>query len=401
VTATRRFPARFAGVCVGCGDGFDAGAEAGYVNGQDGIRCTDCLDDADQQARERPVRIPAPGSTVGPWAPTLTSSPAREETGAAPATISTAVVHPVDQAEVCHRHGPYPAGALDCPSCPDVPQDLSIWREEATLRGTDPKLVGDELLDVFAAGVKGHARSAQREIGPSGIGHPCDRHLGYFFAEVPHTGTEPLGWRQAVGTAVHSAGDDWAAQANAQRGHRWLTNVPVYVGDLYPGRPIHGHLDYLDVLTATVVDLKVPGPSQLKEYRKRSKPESPTYRIQTQLYAHGVDRAGFLPEWVAILRVPMAGELLPDSVYRFERYQPEVAKRALERAGGIARMADALGANVVRALPATDVFCHRCPWFSPGSTDLTRGCPGAEGSRARKRDSLFEWLDDTPQEITT
>lgn len=265
----------------------------------------------------------------------------------------------------------------DCP-------DLSMWASEAVARGTDPELVGREVLGAIREGIENHPRSAQKEIGPSELGHPCNRWLAHRLANTEPTGLQSPPWRQAVGTAVHDAFDTWLDYANQQRGMRWLFNLRVNVGELYPGRPITGRLDALDVLTGTVVDLKVPGATAMKNYGA-GKPESPQYRVQTQLYARGAHRAGFPVNTVGVLRVPAAGEL-SSAVWKHTPYDEQVAVNALERAGAIAQMVNAIGDAAAPLQTTTEHYCARCPFFAPGATDLTRACPG-DAAWIAKRDA--------------
>lgn len=261
----------------------------------------------------------------------------------------------------------------DCP-------DLHGWVEEIRPgAGADPAALVDDLIGMVAEGIAAHPRSAQTEIGPSEVGHPCNRWLAHHFAGTPRRESKPM-WRAAVGTAVDGDLKAWAHRWNeAHDTVRWLTDLLVWVGDLYPGRPVFGTLDVLDLWTATVVDLKVPGPSQMKAHKTASGgPErSPTYRIQKQLYARGCANAGFVPLHVGILRLPSAGEL-QDAIWTFEAYRPDVAETALARAGGIARMVDALGVDAIPLQPTTEQYCQGCPFYDPATTDLRVACPGAE-----------------------
>lgn len=142
------------------------------------------------------------------------------------------------------------------------PLNLSMWLAEAVNWGADPAGLGAELVrDVVGEALKVQPRSLQREIGPSEIGIPCPRRLGYKFAHVPPTGIAPIKWAAAVGTAVHREFTDWCLSFNERHGvTRFLPDLRVYVGDLYAefggGRPIFGTLDALDVATGTVIDLK-------------------------------------------------------------------------------------------------------------------------------------------------
>lgn len=364
----KRFTASRDHACAaGCGTEVASGDQAGYIGGLTGAACAKCCDTADQV--DGVALVAEPMLTSGGPVAQLTAVPDLDEPVEKPAPVE----EPVEEiTEDDPRH---------------TLADLSLWTGEATSRGTDPQLVGDELIDLIREGIlAGDMRSRQVEIGPSEIGHPCARSLAYRLAGVPHTGTQNTPWRQWIGTQVHTGTELFAHQANANRGTRWLTDLYVEVGELYPGRAIRGHLDFLDLLTATIVDLKVPGSTAMRTYGP-GKPESPQYRIQVNAYGRGVQRAGFLPEHVAILRLSPAREL-HEGIFKAERYDEQVAVDALNRAGGIARMVDALGAQAAAALPPTDFHCNRCSWFRPGSTDLTTGCPGAPGAIRPRRDSF-------------
>ena len=187
---------------------------------------------------------------------------------------------------------------------------------------------------------------------------------------------------------MHNDTDDHLHRDNLERegaglGPRWLTGTRVDVGELYPGRSITGTLDILDILTGTIIDLKVPGSTAMRSYGP-GKPEREQYRKQVQLYGRGVMRAGYLPAFVAVLRLSPARELT-EGVLKFEPFDAGVAETALARAGGIARMVDQLGPRAAELVPPTSATCHRCPWFRPDSTELTTGCPGAPGADLGRR----------------
>lgn len=166
------------------------------------------------------------------------------------------------------------------------------------LAGVDPRVVRDEVLAFIRKAITNRPRDLQKEIGPSGIGHPCDRSIGYLFADHPKVGFQRPPWRQSIGTAVDDHFKGWADaanespwedgltavteltrdrldhddvvtrylngldQADADGGRRWWTDLPTYPGDLYPDnppgqrRPITGHLDLYDAATAGVIDVK-------------------------------------------------------------------------------------------------------------------------------------------------
>lgn len=276
-----------------------------------------------------------------------------------------------------------------------------------TLRGTDPDVLRAEIVGIVARGIDNHPRSQQVEIGPSEYGHPCARALAYKLAGTDPTGTEKPPWRQAVGTAVHAEFSGWLAEANldptapptqAARvlhamgvrakdvGTRWFPDLKVTVGT-YGGRVLKGHLDLYDAATATIVDLKVPGSSQMKAHRSGPRITHDEYRAQVMGYARGAKAAGFPVDRVALLRLPASGEL-HDHTWQCEPYDEQVVVDALQRLAGIQGLVDAVGAQAPAAFPTTEHFCGRCPWFSPGATDLTKGCPGDPAARVNQPDPL-------------
>lgn len=255
----------------------------------------------------------------------------------------------------------------------DIP-DLSGWAADTTHFGADPEPLGADLIDMVREGIEAHPRSAQKEIGPSELGHPCNRWLAHRLAGTPASSVRKPPWRQAVGTAVHTDFSVWCHQWNERHGVRYLTDLRVMVGELYPGRPISGHLDAVDIITATVIDLKVPGATAMKTYAA-GKPESPQYDVQLDCYGQGAVNAGFPVASVGILRLPAAGEL-DSAVWKPRPHNPERAAAALQRAGAIALMVNAIGPAAIPLQPTYDHYCQRCDYFQPDATDLTRGCPG-------------------------
>ena len=256
----------------------------------------------------------------------------------------------------------------DCPDLTPYAGDLSPDHANRD--------IGSDLTDVVREGIAAHPRSAQKEIGPSEIGHPCNRWLAHHFAGTPATGLQTPKWAAAVGTAVHDHFADWLHRWNADHEFRWLSETRVWVGDLYPGRPITGHMDAFDTWTGTVIDLKCPSKSVLDKAR-RAPDNGAQYDCQLDLYGQGAINAGVDVRNVGILRLPRNGNLA-DADWKVRPHNPERAATALLRAGTIARMVDALGPAAIPMQPTAEHFCGTCPFFRPGATDLTVACPGAD-----------------------
>lgn len=232
-----------------------------------------------------------------------------------------------------------------------------------------------ELARQLTSAVRQHEanrpRSLQRRIGPSEVGSPCTRSLGYKLAGVEPVnvgGGDP--WPTFVGTAVHAALEDVMNGRPAAEG--WVTERRVTVD---PELDLHGSTDLLRLTGGiTVVDHKCVSAGTLKSARTNG-PAS-YYVVQANLYAHGWIAAGVPVEWVAIAYWPKSGWLKDLHVW-LQRYDQDVVDRALERYAVLRKVIETAGASAIPALPAAAHFCDGCAFYRPGSTDLTSACPGA------------------------
>lgn len=249
-----------------------------------------------------------------------------------------------------------------------------------TMYGGDPELVRQELADTIRHAIERHPRSQQRTLGPSEVGHPCARRLGYKLLDYDEHVGEP-NWKATVGTAVHSWLEEVFAADNARNyqpdGDRWLIEETLYCGDVL-GQPLLGHCDLFDQMTGTVVDWKTVGPDQLRKYK--TKGPGPDYRAQAHLYGRGWALRGRRVDTVAVYFLPRQGELR-DAYWWSEPYDEQVALAALQRVEGIATATAQLGDAALPLLPTADAFCRLCPYYKARSTDLTLGCPGDPGGR--------------------
>jgi hypothetical protein len=258
--------------------------------------------------------------------------------------------------------------------------------DHLTTRGADPSLLGRELIDTIKNAIAHYPRSLQKRIGPSELGHPCPRRIGYKLAGADEINVIPddAPWLPTVGTAVHAWLEDVFTDANASEpvrsaGHsRWLVEQRVSVGEV-GGVDVTGSADLYDRVTAAVVDWKIVGPTTLKKY-KASGPGH-QYRSQAHLYGRGFTRRGLPVDTVMIAFLPRNGELRDAHLWH-EAYDEQVALDALQRANGIALALDALGPAAVAQLDTADAYCRRCPFYRANSTDLTAGCPGDKNAGA-------------------
>lgn len=191
-----------------------------------------------------------------------------------------------------------------------------------------------------------------------------------------------VAWKPYVGTCVHSGNesifDSWNLAHCASLGdqERFLVETTVDVGEIN-GTAITGHADLYDRVTAIVADWKVVGPSMLKGYRANGPGHE--YRAQAHLYGRGFTRLGLPVDQVMVVFLPRNDELHHTYVWH-EPYDEQVALDALARCDAIDSAAKAVGVGILDRLPTADAWCHRCPYFRPGSTDLRLGCPGHPGT---------------------
>jgi len=227
-------------------------------------------------------------------------------------------------------------------------------------------------LDLVARKLDDNPRSRQRALGPSEVGHPCARWLVYRLAHAPK-GPELPPWRQTVGIAVDELIMGWLAAEPDE----WLIHKRVTGGELLEGQDISGTFDAYHIPTRTLVDLKCPGPSTMKRFRRAS--EDPQYRVQVHVYARGLIAAGYPVDTVAVVRLPSAGEL-SDAIVKREPYDESIAVKALDRARAVAGLVKSVGTLAATLMPPTEHYCHRCQYFRPTANDLSIGCPGASGA---------------------
>ncbi|MBG0830535.1 hypothetical protein HS041_22495 [Planomonospora sp. ID67723] len=217
-------------------------------------------------------------------------------------------------------------------------------------------------------------RSLQRVIGPSEIGVPCVRRLAYKMLDWPETNTAGDPWASIIGTAVHS----WMEETYAAENRRLGRERYVIERRLHIRGQIYGHADLYDRDLRVNNDWKCVGEDRLKKYRKDGPGDQ--YRIQAHLYGLGQENAGETPEHVAITFLPRGGRIDGLHVWT-EPYDRSVALAALERMDNVLTVLDVLDVEAHpqnwAQLPATESYCTYCPWFLPGSTDPSKGCPGA------------------------
>lgn len=176
-------------------------------------------------------------------------------------------------------------------------------------------------------------RGKQHKIGPSEIGG-CPLCLGEklalsfpdLYPDLEHTETFGLGsW---IGTAVHHFLEADIEIPNAIKERK----NPIY--DLEGYGLIKGSTDlYVD---GEIVDWKVVGKwsydSMKLEYRlEPNRIPKTVYRVQQHLYGYGWEQAGFRVNNVSLCVIPKLSNNPDDIRFFSERYNREVAEKALKR----------------------------------------------------------------------
>lgn len=244
---------------------------------------------------------------------------------------------------------------------------------------TDPaaeitRRVCDVLTDYSHNGI---ARNTQKALGPSEIGHPCNRHLAYRLMDWPPAGADGDELPSLVGTGAHLIMAEAFRWKNHQLGReRFIVERKLQIR---PG--LFGSGDCFDTDTHTVLDWKFPGSSKMKEYRRGA--ISAQYRAQLHLYGLGWENAGYQVTAVADVFLPRGGRMRGrDGACTIrEPYNRQLALDTLANLDAVAVSVDVLDVDanpvLLAAIPATPgPWCIYCPFYLPGSTDLARGCPG-------------------------
>lgn len=254
----------------------------------------------------------------------------------------------------------------------------------------------EALLGVIEHSIANYERTLQKAIGPSEMGTPCLRRLGFRLSHVPKV-NDTSGWRPMVGTAVDNELSVFLHKDNQRRKRagqpeRWMIHHKVPVGTL-DGKLIEGNLDVYDLELNELVDWKVVGPTALKVYRRKVKaghcPDE-KYRAQVHTYGRGMARKLELPiQTVGIMFLPMNGEL-NEIVYWSEPYDPAVGAEVFARARDLTQALAEEGPELLGKLIRANDHCGHCPWFVPGTESLTRECPGDPSLQADGKADPFD-----------
>ncbi len=277
--------------------------------------------------------------------------------------------------------------SVNCRGC-NNPLDPVLWNigihpdcfEQVDEEDPFAAMLKIRLIEMIRWADNENPRAKQVELGPSEIGDPCDRRIGYRLAAIPGCNTDFDPWASIMGTAIHS----WLEQAikDWMQGHddpAWITERTLWVDDY-----IQGHSDLYWKAQETVIDWKTAGPDVMKKIRKDGPPDG--YQIQTHIYGYGYEKLGFPVKKVALVFLPRAGWLRNMYVWT-QDYDRSLAEAALDRISEIAQqiidldlLIDSNSHRWEQILAVPSNGCGWCPWYDPGrdaerGADST-GCPG-------------------------
>lgn len=249
-------------------------------------------------------------------------------------------------------------------------------------------------------------RNVQRHLGPSELGHVCDRQLIGKMAGVSlgHGNHMHDPWASIVGTAIHAFLEDafrWESKrliaeveglmdapleiltANV----RWFTEKRV-TPDPTMASPHPGTADLYDAKTFTLNDHKCQSTGVRDKLRRNGPPHH--YFMQMLLYAVGYMHEGFKVDRVCLISWPRT-ESSMDDLYVWEHVITEEDIALVVDLIKRTDVREQLAALVVSGdvnfweIPATPSAddCQFCPFYRPdaATNPNVKGCPGTAGVR--------------------
>lgn len=280
---------------------------------------------------------------------------------------------------------------LHGPRCTEHTPATLVGRDEPD-QVAHPKAIEEvittELTEAITHDVATRPRSLQAELGPSEIGEECQRKLAYRIAAWPKANRDVDPLASFIGVAAHESIAVALEKVNERRPGTWLIEKRVHTSNT-----LSGSCDAFHIPTNSVVDHKFVGPASMRKYR--SDGPRPTYIVQTNAYALGWERAGYTPKRVVIAFYPRGGNLKDLYVWSAP-YDRQIALNALTRVDIIRNAWLALDpesnpANWAAFPSSASHACTFCPWYAPGSIDLSKGCPSEPGA-VNPRASLEELI---------
>ena len=234
---------------------------------------------------------------------------------------------------------------------------------------TNADALGNRLAQVIRRYSDKAPRSQLSAPGPSELGEPCVRRMGYKLLDWPKTNHHSDPWPAISGTAIHA----WLADAFGEDEGNWLVEQKVQIR-----HNLSGTCDLFDITNGIVIDHKCVGATSMKA--RKTKGPTDQQKVQVNLYGLGMELAGYTVNKVALAFYPLGGML--DGLHMWvDDYDRQMALDAIERLDKITTLVLALDPETdptqFANLPAApSSSCTYCPWFSPGAENAGIGCHG-------------------------
>ena len=243
-----------------------------------------------------------------------------------------------------------------------------------TAPGDEASALAEKITAVIQNRSTNAPRSKQRAIGLSEIGEACVRKISYKLLDWQKTNTNTDPWPSISGTAIHSwLTDAFNDQYDGEENKLYLVEHAVMIND-----ELGGTVDLFDIQAGMVIDHKCVGATSLRSRKKDGMTHQ--QRIQINCYGLGLERAGYTVNKVALAFYPLGGRL--DGMHTIvEPYNRTLAQDAMTRLNETQTLLWQLDPERVPSnwglIPATTSrMCIYCPFYLPGSTNLSAGCPG-------------------------
>ena len=263
-----------------------------------------------------------------------------------------------------------------------------------------------ELREVVVRYADRLPRNVQRHLGPSELGHLCDRQLVGKMAGVSLSRGDSNNlhdpWASIVGTAIHAFLEEafkWEstrliaefvkAATGMEPGVRWHTEKRVTPD---PGNavPHPGTADLYDAQTLTLCDHKCQSEGVRDKLRRHGPPHH--YFMQMLLYAVGYMHEGYDVQRICLVSWPRTHSSL-DDMYVWEHViTPEdialvvslIEKTEVREQLAVLMTQGELDLFDIPATPS-DEDCQYCPFFRPDAAHNpnVKGCPGTAAGTKR------------------
>jgi hypothetical protein len=228
------------------------------------------------------------------------------------------------------------------------------------------KQLGIDLIKIITDAGTYSPRSKQKAIGPSEAGQECTRKLAYKLLDWPESNISAgSNWSAQVGVAIHA---HLASIFEKLDDYEVEQRVTIRAG-------LSGTVDLFHKPSGTVIDWKTT--SNVDSKRRNISNQN---LVQVQLYGYGKAAAGARVNQVALVYLPVTGNL-EDLHIELRDYDEAIALAALERIDNIYTLLSTVDVEsnpqMWQHIPtATGRLCNYCPYFKPYSNDLSIGCNG-------------------------